>query len=311
MRKILLVIAAAFATAVTVSAQDMAQATETYNNGAMALQAGNYSEALEGFKSALTMAEACGEEGADIVENCRQYIPKIMLYIAKDSIKAEKYDEGLAELDGAIAQAKEYEVEEVVTEAEGLVPQVYMSKAGDLMKAQDYAGAAASYKKAAELDPTNGMAYLYLGQAYAKAGDSANAEAAYIAAAANGQEKSANKQLSNIYLKKAQTAYKSKKYADAYDAAMKSNGYVENGNALYFAGLSAQNLGQNAKAQEAFEQFLATAPNDKKAPDVKYTLAVMHQNAGDKAKAIEYYKQVLTSPKYGEYAKAQISALQK
>ena len=38
MKKILLIIATALATAAAVSAQDMAQATETYNNGAMALQ---------------------------------------------------------------------------------------------------------------------------------------------------------------------------------------------------------------------------------------------------------------------------------
>lgn len=311
MKKILLVIAASLAAAAAVSAQDMAQATETYNNGAMALQSGNYAEAISNFKSALTMAEACGEEGADIVANCRRYIPNLMLSAAKESIKAENYDKGIAEIGEAVAVAKEYGEADVVNEAAELVPQVYMSKANDLMKVKDYAGAAQNYEKAVELNPTNGMAHLYLGQAYAKAGDNASAEKAYLAAAANGQEKSANRQLANISLKKAQAAYKAKKYADAYDAAMVSNGYAESGNALYFAGLSAQNLGQNAKATEAFEQFLKVAPNDKRVPDIKYTLAVTYQNAGDKAKAIEYYQQVLTAPKYAEYAKAQISALQK
>ena len=41
MKKFLLIVAAAVMSAVTVSAQNLAQATETYNNGAMELQMGN------------------------------------------------------------------------------------------------------------------------------------------------------------------------------------------------------------------------------------------------------------------------------
>lgn len=311
MKKIVLIIAATLATAVAVSAQDMAQATETYNNGAMALQAGNNTEALDNFKSALTMAEACGEEGAEMVGNCKEYIPKIMFNIAKESIKGGNYDKGLAEIDEAVAQAKEYGVTEVVEDAEALKPQVLMNKANDLLKAKDLDGAIAAYNELLALNPANGTAQLRLGMAYAQKGDTANAETAYLAAAANGQEKAANKQLANMYLKEAQAAMKGQKYADAYDAAMKSNSFVESGNALYFAGMSAQKLGQEAKANEAFEQFLAIAPNDKKADDIKCTLAVSYQKAGNKAKAIEYYQQILTNPKYTEAAKAQIAALGK
>ncbi len=311
MKKILLIIATALATAAAVSAQDMAQATETYNNGAMALQAGNNAEALDNFKSALTMAEACGEEGADIVNNCKEYIPKIMFSIAKDSIKEGNYSKGLAEIDEAIAQAKEYGATDVVEDAETLKPQVLMNMANDLLKAKDFDGAIAAYNQIIALNPANGTAQLRLGMAYAQSGDLVNAETAYLAAAANGQEKAANKQLANMYIKEAQAALKGQKYADAYDAAMKSNSYVESGNALYFAGMSAQKLGQDAKANEAFEQFLAVAPNDKKADDIRCTLAVSYQKAGNKAKAIEFYQQILTNPKYAEVAKAQIAALQK
>ena len=269
MKKILLIIATALATAAAVSAQDMAQATETYNNGAMALQAGNNAEALDNFKSALTMAEACGEEGADIVNNCKEYIPKIMFSIAKDSIKDGNLDKGLAEIDEAVALAKEYGVTDVVDDAETLKPQVLMNKANNLLNAKNFVGAIAAYNEILKANPSNGTAQLRLGVAYAQAGDLAKAEEAYLAAAANGQEKAANKQLANMYLREAQSALKGQKYAEAYDAAMKSNGYVESGNALYFAGMSAQKLGQDAKANEAFEQFLAVAPNDKKADEAQ------------------------------------------
>ncbi len=311
MKKILLIIATALVSAVAVSAQDMAQATETYNNGAMALQAGNNDEALENFKYALFLAEACGEEGAEMVNNCREYIPKIMFSIAKDSIKDGNYDKGLSEIDAAVAQAKEYGVTDVIEDAEALKPQVMMNKANDLLKAKDFAGAIETYKAIIALNPNNGVAYLRLGMAYAQSGDLAAAETAYLAAAAKGQEKSADKQLANIALKQAQTALKAKDYSAAYDGAMKSAGFVESGNAYYIAGMAAQKLGQDAKATEAFEKFLAVAPNDKKADDIKCTLAVSYQKAGNKEKAIEFYQQILTNPKFTEVAKAQIAALQK
>ncbi len=75
--------------------------------------------------------------------------------------------------------------------------------------------------------------------------------------------------------------------------------------------MAAQKLGKDDKAIEAFEQFLAVGANDKRADDVKCTLAVIAQKAGDKTKALEYYKQILTNPKYTEVAKAQIAALGK
>lgn len=311
MKKVLLIIATALMSAVAVSAQDMAQATETYNNGAMALQAGNNAEAIDNFKSALAMAEACGEEGAEIVNNCKEYIPKIMFSIAKDTIKDGDLDKGLEEIDAAIAQAKEYGVTEVVEDAEALKPQVLMNKANNLLNAKDFDGAIAAYNEIIKANPSNGTAQLRLGVAYAQSGNVEKAEEAYLAAAANGQEKAAGKQLSNLHLKAAQAALKAKNYAAAYDSALKSNGFVESGNACYIAGMAAQKLGQDDKATEAFEKFLTVAPKDKRADDIKCTLAVSYQKAGDKTKAIELYQQILTNPKYTEVAKAQIAALQK
>ena len=118
MKKILLVIAATLTATFALSAQDMAQATETYNNGAMALQAGNDADALSKFEEALTMAEACGEEGAEMVGNCKEYIPKIMFSIAKASVKEGNYDKGLSEIEAAVAKAQEYGVDSVVEDAD-------------------------------------------------------------------------------------------------------------------------------------------------------------------------------------------------
>ena len=109
MKKTLIIIAAAILSAEVASAQDMQQATDTYNNGAMALQMGDNAGALDYFKQALTMAEACGEAGADVIANCKNIIPNVELSIAKDLIKSEDYAQAVEQLNKAIASAKEYE----------------------------------------------------------------------------------------------------------------------------------------------------------------------------------------------------------
>ena len=92
MKKFLLSLAAVILAAGTMAAQDMAQATETYNNGAMSLQMGDNASALAYFEQALTMGEACGEEGAELVANCKDIIPQVTLAIAKDMLQAGDYD---------------------------------------------------------------------------------------------------------------------------------------------------------------------------------------------------------------------------
>ena len=106
MKKIFLMLVAAAMTALTVSAQDIAQATENYNNGAMELQMGNKDAALNYFQTALTMAEALGEEGAEVATNCKNAIPVLMVSIAKDLIKAENFDGAIEQLNKAIEVAE-------------------------------------------------------------------------------------------------------------------------------------------------------------------------------------------------------------
>ena len=106
MKKIILLAISAVFAAATVSAQDLEQATNTYNNGVMSLQIGDNAAALDSFKQALTMAEACGETGAEVAANCKNVIPGVMLSIAKDKIQSKDYDNAITSLNEAAAVAK-------------------------------------------------------------------------------------------------------------------------------------------------------------------------------------------------------------
>ena len=309
MKKIFLMLVAAAMTALTVSAQDIAQATENYNNGAMELQMGNKDAALNYFQTALTMAEALGEEGAEVATNCKNAIPVLMVSIAKDLIKAENFDGAIEQLNKAIEVAESYGNADAAEDAKTLVPQVLMSKAGDMLNAKNFAGAAETYQQVVAADTTNGMAALRLGMALGALGKNAEAENAYLLAARHGQEKNAMKQLSSTYVKQAAAFLKVKKYQEAVDAALKSNEYQENATAMKVAGTAASQLKKNEDAIKYLEKYLELSPNAKDAAQMIYTIAATAQPMGNKEKAKQYYQKITTDPKFGPTAQQMLQAL--
>ena len=309
MKKIFLSLAAAVMAAGIMSAQDINAVTEVYNNGAMEIQMGNMEGALAHFQNALTMAEALGDEGAEIAANCKGTIPALMLSIAKNMIKSEDFDGALEQLTKTIEAATAFENADVTADAQELVPQVYMQKGNNLIKAKDFAGAATVFEQLVASDPANGMAHFRLGQAYASMNKVAEAETAYVNAAANGQASNANKQLSNMFAKKAAASLKAKKYADAVAEAEKSNSYLENATAYKVAGTAASQLKKNAEAITFLEKYLELSPNAKDAAQMKYTIAATAQTMGDKAKAKEYYQMITTDPNFGPTAQQMLQTL--
>ena len=309
MKKIILFFAAVAMSAAAASAQDINQATENYNNGAMELNMGNKDAALNYFQTALTMAEALGDEGADIVTNCKNTIPVLMASIAKDLVKAENFDGALEQLNKTLEVAESYSNADVVEDVKTLIPQVLMSKAGDMLNAKNFAGAAETYQQVVAADTTNGMAALRLGMALGALGKNAEAENAYLLAARHGQEKNAMKQLSSTYVKQAAAFLKVKKYQDAVNAALKSNEYQENATAMKVAGTAASQLKKNEDAIKYLEKYLELSPNAKDAAQMMYTIAATAQTMGNKDKAKQYYQKITSDPKFGPTAQEMLKSL--
>ena len=309
MKKIFMFFAAVVMAAGIASAQDINSVTETYNNGAMELEMGNKEAALGYFQAALAAAEELGEEGMQIAENCKNTIPVLMSSIAKDLIKAEQFDAAIEQLNKTIEVCNTLGNTAEAEECQTLISQTLMAKGNSLINNKDFAAAIEIFNQIVANEPTNGLAYYRLGQAYGATGNTEAAESAYLVAAQNGQEKNAYKQLSNIYVKLAQTANKAKKFQEAYDYAMKSNQYLENANAYRFAAGAAQQLGKNDECITLYEKYLELKPNAKDAGGVQYTIAVLYQQAGNKEKAKEYYQKVVTDPQYGVSASEQLKTL--
>jgi len=313
MKRIFLFFAAVAMTAGVLSAQDINQATESYNNGAMELQMGNNSAAIEYFQSALTMGEALGDEGADLVANCKKAICSAYLSMAKDLYNAKDFDGAVTAFQQAKEVAEGYGEAEIAAEAADLIGQTEMLKFNTegkaAMKAKDFATAITCFTKVLEMDPANGATAIQLGQAYMNSGKLDEAITALETAKANGQEKNAAKILSNIYLKKAQASNKAKNYQEVIDFAAKSNEALENGNAYKLTASALQKLGKNNECIAAYEKYLEVTPNAKDAGGIICTIAVLYQQAGNKAKAKEYYEKIVNDPQFGATAQEQLKTL--
>jgi tetratricopeptide (TPR) repeat protein len=275
----------------------------------MELQMGNTTAAIENFQTALTMGEALGDEGADIVTNCKNTIPVLMASIAKDLVKAENFDGAHEQLNKTLEVAESYSNADVIEDVKTLIPQVLMSKAGDMLNAKNFAGAAETYQQVVAADTTNGMAALRLGMALGALGKNAEAENAYLLAARHGQEKNAMKQLSSTYVKQAAAFLKVKKYQDAVNAALKSNEYQENATAMKVAGTAASQLKKNEDAIKYLEKYLELSPNAKDAAQMMYTIAATAQTMGNKDKAKQYYQKITSDPKFGPTAQEMLKSL--
>ena len=313
MKKVFLALAAILMSAAFVSAQDLASVTETYNNGASQLAEGDRAAALASFQDALKAAEALGDEGAEIVANCKNIIPAVVLSMGKELFNNKDFTAAADKFQEAVKIAKDYGVDEVELEAEPLIPAAFFSAGRAAIQAKDMAAAAESLKKAVEIDPgySNGNAALYLGQALNSTGDVEGAKEAFNLAMANGQEENAKKQLGNIVLKDAQAALKDGKNADVVSMISKADeeGLISNAAAYQLAASASQKLNKTADAIKYYEKFLEADPKNKNFGAIAYTVGALYQGQNNKTKALEFYKKAVTAG----YADAQkmVDALNK
>ena len=314
MKKLIITIVTLMLGCSMVFAQNLASVTETYNGAINANEAGNMEMALMGFNEALVQAEALGAEGEEIATNCKNSIPILMFAIAKKAVNEADYDKAVSGLKETIEVAAKYGNDNIAADAKGLIPQVLMQKANGFFNEKKMVEAIEGYKAVLAEDPTNGNAFLRLGAAFKAVGDKEGAVSSFKSAVENGQEKAANKQLSNLFQQEAAKSLKAKNFDEAIADALESTKYVESPKAYQLAGTAATYSGKNKQAVEYFEKFLELSPDAKNSGDILFSIAVAYQKLNDKAKAKEYYQKAVAdpskiNPKNLEAAKQQIAAI--
>lgn len=294
MRRIIFTLAAFIFSFGVIAAQDLGTATETYNKGANALAAGDKTSALKYFQEALTMGTAIGDEASELVENCKNAIPKVVLSIGKELCNDKQFDKAIEEIEKARNLAKEYGVKEVSDECAELLPQIEIQrdvvKANDLFSEKKINEAKELYCKILEKDTTNSTASIRIIQCLVSLNDIKSAKSYFKVAEKNGQGENAAKVIGGAILKNAAANLKSNKYQEAINEALESDNYCKNPQAFLIAGQAATKMNKNKEAIEFFEKYLGLAPTAKNAGQIALTLGVLYQGQNNKEKAIEFYK---------------------
>ena len=308
MKKILAILTIATLSAVSLFAQDMESATNLYNEGATALNAGDKETALGYFEEALAQAELIGPEAEELAYNCKRNIPTLISAMGKELAAANEIDAAIEMLDKAVEKANEYGQDDIAADAQRLIPQLYMQQGNILLNQKNYPAAMAAYQKVVEINPNDANGYLRLGQAASRADDIETAIAALTKASELGQSKAADREMSTIYLSKAAEVLKAKDYQGAYDNAKKSLDILPNNpTAMQIAGTAALQLKNYDDAIANFEGFIAASPNARNIDQIKYQLATAYEAKGDKENACVNYKAILNNPQFAEYAKHKVN----
>ncbi len=308
MKKILAILTIATLSAVSLFAQDMESATNLYNEGATALNAGDKETALGYFEEALAQAELIGPEAEELAYNCKRNIPTLISAMGKELAAANEIDAAIEMLDKAVEKANEYGQDDIAADAQSLIPQLYMQQGNILLNQKNYPAAMAAYQKVVEINPNDANGYLRLGQAASRADDIETAIAALTKASELGQSKAADREMSAIYLSKAAEVLKAKDYQGAYDNAKKSLDILPNNpTAMQIAGTAALQLKNYDDAIANFEGFIAASPNARNIDQIKYQLATAYEAKGDKENACVNYKAILNNPQFAEYAKHKVN----
>lgn len=312
MKRIILVLATVLFTVGMMSAQDLSSAVEAYNNGAEALSVGDKTTALTSFKKALSIAQACGKDGEEVIANCKNAIPGVILSIGKELYNNKDFDGAMVKVKEAVSVAKEYGKADVEKEATELLPQISIMKdmtaANSAFDAKNFVAAADSYKKVIAADSTNAIAALRIIQCLSSTGDLEGAKPYIKIAEANGQGDNAKKVLGTAFLKKAAGNLKAGKFEEAVNQAIESCEYSVTPQAYLIAGQASTKLKKNAEAIKNFEKYLELMPKAKNAGAIALTIGALYQGQKNNAKALEFYKKAQEA---GVDAKAYIDALSK
>ncbi len=312
MKKIIITLAVALATFGFAKGQDIETAVNLYNEAGTLLNEGNIADALPKFLECLEMAKGLGGDASNVVGDCQNIIPQIYMKLGEEAAEASEFDTAVANFRKVVETATEYDNNvDAVERAEGLIPKMLMAKGGAMLNAKNFVEAVEAFKAVVAADSTNTTAMMRLGHSLVGSGDIDAAvetftTAAEVAGEGSNVAKDAMKQISNCYLKKAVACQKAKDNRGTMEYAQRSAQAMDTPNAEKLIGVSALNLKQYDTAINAFEAYLALAPNANDKSQIVYQLATAYEGRKDRAKACAYYKQIISDPKFGAVAKFKV-----
>lgn len=281
MRRLIYSAAAFFACAALASAQDFNKAATMATEANAALEQGNYEAAIKGFTAAAQEFAKCTEDKApEFLASCKQSISQALYDAANRLINEGKLNEAIDGLTTAIATAKEYACIEIENKAINRKQQLIKSYANNRIKAAAvansseekiayYSDALAKFEMLINEGLDDAITHLQKGQILKVLGRKQEAIDSFLKAKEMGAERSANTNLSKIYIQDAITKKDQKDYSSAIESALKAMEYEESATAYRIAGEIANASGRFEEAVNYLSKYLELAPNAKDAAQIK------------------------------------------
>ena len=170
--KKLVLMAVALLSFAMVSAQSANEITAKYNEAAAALQAKDWSKALENFE-AVVKAGVDSEDSnvLNLVATSKKYIPTCYQRLGTNAAGAKKWDEAVKYLSTAAEKAELWGDSTAKTKANQILAMVYQAQGGEAFNAGDYAAAVAVFEKGYAANKRNTGMALNLAESYFKLGE--------------------------------------------------------------------------------------------------------------------------------------------
>lgn len=292
--------------------EEINQAIDLFNKAAASFGENKYDEAIEQANKAYALVANVQEGAEGVKDNYEKTISQMYYAKATSQVMEKDFDGALETLKKTSELAEKYSSQEVQGQIKDLMPQIYFAKAASNFSDKNFDEAIVNGEKAIELGASDSKVYLILGMSYLQKENNSKAEEFLIktaevakAAGEEGDAKTANGQLSNIYLKKAVAAQKNKNWNEVIANANKSIEYSPTNNGYKLKGVAALSLSKWDDAIEAWSQLL-NDPKDRSAAN--YQLGVAYLNKKNNAKACSHFKAVGADPTYKGPAEQQIKA---
>ena len=171
MKKLVLMAVALFSFAM-VSAQSASEITAKYNEAAAALQAKDWTKALENFESVVKGGMDSEDSNVlSLVATSKKYIPTCYQRLGTAAAGAKKWDEAVKYLSTAAEKAELWGDSTAKVKANQILAKVYQAQGGEAFNAGDYAAAVAVFEKGYAANKRNTGMALNLAESYFKLGE--------------------------------------------------------------------------------------------------------------------------------------------
>lgn len=170
--KKLVLMAVAFFSFAMVSAQSTSEITAKYNEAAAALQAKDWSKALENFEAVVKGGVDSEDSNVlNLVATSKKYIPTCYQRLGLRAAGAKKYDEAIKHLSTAAEKAELWGDSTAKIKSNQILAKVYQAQGGEAFNAGNYAEAVAVFEKGYAANKRNTEMALFLAESYFKLGE--------------------------------------------------------------------------------------------------------------------------------------------